>query len=79
MMSKGRLETKVARISHDQSLEIGGTAVECLPGSESARQNGCLCPIIDNHDGKGYRGDSTVYGYVVNGECPLHGLGVADA
>ena len=41
------------------------------PGSEAAIQNGCTCPVVDNHHGCGMRG---VEGrFVYSGDCPLHG------
>lgn len=39
------------------------------PGSNSALDNGCLCPVLDNGHGQG-RGDGTFW---INAECPLHG------
>ncbi len=41
------------------------------PGSPSAVQQGCLCPIYDNSHGKGYYGQPGVY--VMRTDCPLHG------
>lgn len=47
------------------------------PGSDEAQQAGCLCPVMDNHYGKGWHGGvkdvngATVF--VVNGDCPMHG------
>ena len=43
------------------------------PGSEEARKQGCLCPIVDNEFGKGYLGDGERFGFVSNEHCPLHG------
>jgi hypothetical protein len=43
------------------------------PGSKEATEKGCLCAIIDNHYGKGVRGDGEKYGWWQTSECPLHG------
>ena len=46
------------------------------PGSPEAVEQGCLCPVIDNHYGKGIemeRGPSPIFTF--NMECPLHGDG----
>lgn len=37
------------------------------PGSRVAREQGCMCPVIDNHYGHGAEGR-----FVVSGNCPLH-------
>lgn len=44
---------------------------EKYPGSHSAIKAGCTCPVIDNHYGKGRRGDFNEY--LINDTCPLHG------
>lgn len=38
------------------------------PGSKEALDNGCICPVIDNHYGN--RSDGR---YWVDVRCPLHG------
>jgi hypothetical protein len=38
------------------------------PGHPDAVAAGCLCPIIDN--GRGERPGP--WGFVVNGDCPMH-------
>lgn len=38
------------------------------PGSDSARDEGCTCPAIDNHFGHSRAGL-----YIISGDCPLHG------
>jgi hypothetical protein len=43
------------------------------PGSGEAVQQGCTCPRMDNHHGKGYGGDGEKYGWVRRLDCPLHG------
>jgi len=40
------------------------------PGTEEAQSQGCVCPVIDNHYGRGYRGEEGVF--VFSMECPLH-------
>lgn len=39
------------------------------PGSKEAVDKGCLCPILDNHHGKGL-GNGMFWR---NQKCPLHG------
>jgi hypothetical protein len=55
--------------SNEQSLE--GLAPN--PGSPEATAQGCLCPVIDNHHGKGVpNGDGPpLFWHSVR--CPLHG------
>lgn len=43
------------------------------PGSDEAGKNGCICPVLDNEHGRGYLGRGEEFGWVINGECPLHG------
>lgn len=43
------------------------------PGSKEAGEQGCTCPVVDNGRGFGLFGDGEKYGWVVSGECPLHG------
>jgi len=43
------------------------------PGSEEARKQGCTCPIIDNHYGKG-RPTGGKLEFIRMDTCPLHGL-----
>lgn len=45
--------------------------LKTAPGSRAAAEKGCACPVIDNHMGRGCRGDLT--DYVINAKCPLHG------
>lgn len=42
------------------------------PGSESAKRQGCACPDIDNHYGRGRYDDGSKYGWFVYEGCPLH-------
>ena len=46
-----------------------------FPGSHEARLDGCLCPVIDNHYGKGIRDDGKQF--VIHAGCPLHGTKAA--
>lgn len=43
------------------------------PGSEEALNDGCVCPVIDNHYGKGfsYENDDTPHFWYTGG-CPVH-------
>lgn len=47
------------------------------PGSSEARAQGCICPQIDNHYGKGFprRGEQVWW---QREDCPLHGRRRAD-
>jgi hypothetical protein len=40
------------------------------PGSHAAILAGCICPVIDNNHGDGYRGKPDQF--MVRGDCPLH-------
>ena len=42
------------------------------PSSKEAREQGCLCPVIDNEHGRGYLGNGERFGFVINEDCPLH-------
>lgn len=48
------------------------THEEPSPGSPEALKKGCLCPILDNHHGRGYQGIQGIYVY--SGNCPLHAV-----
>lgn len=52
------------------------TPEEPSPGSPEAVKKGCLCPVLDNHNGKGYKGIEGIYIY--NGSCPLHAVPYED-
>jgi len=46
------------------------------PGSDKARANGCICPVIDNTHGRGMYTDTDGKPvYAVHGDCPLHNNG----
>lgn len=47
------------------------TETPYLPGSIEAVRSGCLCPIIDNCHGKGFRPIPDTF--VVSSLCPYHG------
>lgn len=40
------------------------------PGTEEAQQQGCECPVMDNHYGRGWDGSGKVFVY--NMGCKLH-------
>ena len=40
------------------------------PGSPEAKLEGCRCPRIDNHNGRGYHGQAGVF--VIDERCPIH-------
>ena len=40
------------------------------PGSDEALEAGCRCPVMDNHYGRGYGGDSDTF--VISFDCPIH-------
>jgi len=44
------------------------------PGSQEARDAGCICPVLDNSYGKGYYMQPGVF--VMREDCPLHGAEV---
>jgi hypothetical protein len=46
---------------------------EPKPGSKEAIDEGCTCPIIDNHYGQGIVLEDSVLFYY-NSDCPIHGL-----
>lgn len=42
------------------------------PGTQAAIDAGCLCPVMDNCNGRGYHGQAGVFVYVCT--CPVHVL-----
>ena len=40
------------------------------PGTEEAQALGCICPVVANHWGAGYRADGKLF--VIAIDCPLH-------
>lgn len=47
------------------------------PGSKEAVDQGCTCPVMDNHHGAGIpfreKDGTTSVQFWINGECQLHG------
>jgi hypothetical protein len=60
--------------SFEQCTEAVWDALTSLPppGSAGAVLRGCLCPVIDNHYGKGRTGDGNAHGWIVATQCNLH-------
>ncbi len=48
------------------------------PGSDEAREGGCICPVLDNNRGK--RAPWPDNGWYIRVDCPMHGssLGVEE-
>ena len=46
------------------------------PGSREARDQGCKCPIYDNHHGQGIQLHDELI-YWVHDKCPVHVIEVA--
>ena len=45
------------------------------PGSQEAIEQGCTCPVIDNHYGEGaYNDENGKPLFWMNCECPVHGI-----
>lgn len=44
------------------------------PGSDKAKDQGCLCPRMDNEYGKGRGGCGAKFGWIMVETCPLHGV-----
>jgi hypothetical protein len=42
------------------------------PGSKEAQDQGCLCPVIDNHYGNGFPDGNGGVNFWYSGDCPLH-------
>lgn len=40
------------------------------PGSDTAIEQGCTCPVLDNGHGNGYLGQSGVFW--INSDCQIH-------
>ena len=53
----------------DQNSEpLGGIVPN--PGTQEAIDAGCICPVMDNHYGRGYMGMEDVFIYTAG--CPVH-------
>jgi hypothetical protein len=46
------------------------TDEKITPGSPGAIRRGCVCPMIDNNHGDGYRGRADEF--MIRGDCPVH-------
>lgn len=59
------------RLAEDEEpiRETGGTP---NPGSGAAVAAGCICPVLDNHHGAGYRGQEGLFAIVES--RPVHAL-----
>jgi hypothetical protein len=42
------------------------------PGSQEAIYLGCICPVIDNHYGKGVETENGEVHFWYTAECPVH-------
>jgi hypothetical protein len=42
------------------------------PGSKEAQDQGCTCPIMDNHYGNGVPDGSGGRNFWMNSDCPIH-------
>lgn len=47
------------------------------PGSPEAQSQGCTCPVMDNHCGRGCYDDGIHFW--INYKCPLHGTALHGA
>lgn len=47
------------------------------PGSAEAREQGCNCPVLDNHRGRGIEIDGRRM-FFYREDCPVHGPGCCD-
>jgi hypothetical protein len=46
---------------------------ECLnPGSIAAVGRGCLCPVPDNRNGRGWPGENGKPTFYLSDKCPMH-------
>ena len=44
------------------------------PGSKKATDEGCLCPVMDNHYGKGREVKGEGNSWWIDIDCPMHGV-----
>lgn len=42
------------------------------PGSDAALDRGCLCPVLDNHHGRGFPYGSNGTSFWIDFACPVH-------
>ena len=52
-------------MSNEHAIHVCNTCRD-KPGSDTAREKGCICPVLDN--GRGHRPHPMIF----NIECPLH-------
>ena len=52
---------------------VEASCPQARPGSETAREHGCTCAVIDNHYGRGYLAGEDGPLFLYNADCPLHG------
>lgn len=59
----------------EKHVDIENTPALTLlpPGSIKAWAKGCCCPRMDNEYGRGLGGCGEKFGWVINGNCPVHG------
>lgn len=44
------------------------------PGSKEAQRKGCICPVMDNHYGRGVPDGNGGVNFWMIGGCPLHSV-----
>jgi len=71
---KETLQDVVFEALEEEGLESAFTINEPNPGSTEAYKQGCKCPRMDNHNGKGRGGMGEEFGWITFGDCPLHGF-----
>lgn len=73
---------KVCTQCHNMGCDYFGEPIkECYdqllpipkPGSKEAQEKGCLCPVVDNHYGKGIDMGGTEPSFWYSENCPIHG------
>lgn len=69
---KGKREKGDVEMEDERMSEL---VYEVAPGSEKAIEEGCTCPVMDNHYGRGEVYEGQVV-YWINEDCPLHGVPV---
>jgi hypothetical protein len=55
--------------------KLGHAEAKCpqaSPGSKKARDEGCTCPVVDNHYGAGFPFNGEI-SFWIREDCPLHG------
>ena len=70
----GNLASKLLQIMLDLGVSRTMTEKQPNPGSPEAQEQGCKCPVMDNHYGKGFPlGKENEPMFWVSFDCPLHG------